>query len=113
MQQEQQPAAGGHPNEMFVRPPPDFLRCGICMEIMRDPVLVCSNHHAYCRGCFAQWEQAANTNCPLCLAPLNEQPPARLARDLIKQLVVHCPHGCKWTGQLQYCGAHLSVCPLG
>ncbi|XP_033475052.2 E3 ubiquitin-protein ligase TRIM35-like [Epinephelus lanceolatus] len=43
-----------------------FLRCHVCSETFRDPVSLSCNH-SFCSSCLQKfWEQAKNTNCPIC-----------------------------------------------
>ncbi|KAJ1404714.1 hypothetical protein B484DRAFT_457230 [Ochromonadaceae sp. CCMP2298] len=104
---------GGYPYDMFVTLPPDDLKCSICMEILRDPVQVCSQQHVYCDCCISQWKTEF-TGCPECRAPFIDMQPARLARNMILQLEVRCPEdeACGWTGQLQDTAAHVAACPF-
>nr|XP_004555857.1 zinc-binding protein A33-like [Maylandia zebra] len=43
-----------------------YLSCHVCSETFKDPVtLICK--HSFCLNCLQQfWEQAKNTNCPIC-----------------------------------------------
>ncbi|KAJ1383072.1 hypothetical protein B484DRAFT_461762, partial [Ochromonadaceae sp. CCMP2298] len=101
----------GYPFHMFVTPPPDELKCSICMKILRDPVQVCGQQHVYCSGCIYHWKEM-NSRCPQCRAPFSLEQPARLARNIILQLRVRCPEACKWTGQLKDLNAHVATCPF-
>ncbi|XP_070759803.1 nuclear factor 7, brain-like [Enoplosus armatus] len=43
-----------------------FLSCHVCSETLRDPVSLSCNH-SFCSSCLQTfWEQAENTNCPIC-----------------------------------------------
>mmetsp|Transcript_15878 Transcript_15878/g.34644 ORF Transcript_15878/g.34644 Transcript_15878/m.34644 type:complete len:392 (+) Transcript_15878:99-1274(+) len=90
-----QPAAeGGYPSSLFSAPPPDDLKCSICMDVLRDPVQVCSEHHTYCRGCINRWKGGGRTTCPECRAPFSKDEPARVLKNIIEKLEVRCSHAC-------------------
>jgi hypothetical protein len=126
MQQDSE-TASGFPCGMFVTPPPDHLKCSICMDVFRnpvqiwDPVQICGCKHTYCRGCITQWK-TNSTSCPLCRGPFGMEEPARDKGDEILELEVQCPHGpgpssqpatsCGWTGPLKDNEAHVAVCPF-
>ncbi|TNN74497.1 Nuclear factor 7, ovary [Liparis tanakae] len=43
-----------------------YLNCHVCSETFRDPVSLSCNH-SFCSCCLEGfWEQAGNTNCPIC-----------------------------------------------
>jgi hypothetical protein len=90
-QQDSQQGEGGYPCDMFVTPPPGDLVCNICTDVLRDPLQVCSEHHTYFRGCITEW-RAKDDSCPECRVPFIDEQPARLARNMILQLTVRCPH---------------------
>mmetsp|Transcript_27534 Transcript_27534/g.62431 ORF Transcript_27534/g.62431 Transcript_27534/m.62431 type:complete len:423 (+) Transcript_27534:41-1309(+) len=98
MQQQEgrQPAPGecGYPCGMFLTAPDLDLTCGICMEVLNDPVLVCGEQHTYCRACIALWKDTKST-CPECRVPISQGKTNRLAKNMIDKLEVRCPHaGC-------------------
>ncbi|CAG0891389.1 unnamed protein product, partial [Cyprideis torosa] len=47
---------------------PSTLKCGICQEIMDDPVMIMPCQHAYCRGCIFEWLDSTKV-CPECREP--------------------------------------------
>jgi len=89
--QEQGSEDGGYPASLFLAPPDADFKCGICMEIMRDPVQICSVHHTYCVGCISRW-RSTKTTCPDCRAPISREEPARILKNMIEKLEVGCPH---------------------
>jgi hypothetical protein len=91
MQQDNQQPADGYPCSMFLAPPDAKYMCGICMDVLRDPVQVCSNHHTYCRGCIAQ-SKSTSTKCPVCREEISREETTREKRDEILLLEVRCPH---------------------
>eukprot|EP00601_Ochromonadales_sp_CCMP2298_P031327 CAMPEP_0173346854 /NCGR_PEP_ID=MMETSP1144-20121109/12797_1 /TAXON_ID=483371 /ORGANISM="non described non described, Strain CCMP2298" /LENGTH=300 /DNA_ID=CAMNT_0014294211 /DNA_START=136 /DNA_END=1034 /DNA_ORIENTATION=- len=109
MEQQEKKSSGGYPTSIFLAPPPDDLKCTICMEVLRDPLQVCSDQHTYCRTCFASWR--SHETCPECRAPFSREEPARIIKNLIDQLDVRCPNACEWTGHLNDCEAHMAACP--
>mmetsp|Transcript_6153 Transcript_6153/g.14143 ORF Transcript_6153/g.14143 Transcript_6153/m.14143 type:complete len:417 (-) Transcript_6153:241-1491(-) len=110
MEQQEKKSSGGYPTSIFLAPPPDDLKCTICMEVLRDPLQVCSDQHTYCRTCFASWR--SHETCPECRAPFSREEPARIIKNLIDQLDVRCPNACEWTGHLNDCEAHMAACPF-
>jgi hypothetical protein len=125
-QPDNQQPTDGYPE--FVEPPPHDLICSICTEVLRDPVLVCCNHHTYCRGCIAL-SMARSNQCPECREEISREEPARKDKNRILLLDVRCPHtgcngggspssvpaatSCGWTGPMKNYEAHVAECPFG
>ena len=42
-----------------------FPRCGICYELIREPVVLPCRHEM-CQECFKRSMETANFNCPIC-----------------------------------------------
>ncbi|KAF8327469.1 uncharacterized protein EI90DRAFT_1797790 [Cantharellus anzutake] len=101
----------GWSEDRFVSPPPAFLVCGACIEILRDPVFICSEFHLVCRGCFH-----ASYHCPICRRVVhhNDRPQMdiNLSR-LIDSLIIRCSswkEGCNWTGSIRVESSHPPNC---
>jgi len=47
----------------------ESLTCGICLEVMTDPMTVCSQGHVYDLECVSDWKKQKNS-CPTCREPL-------------------------------------------
>ncbi|KAJ1382634.1 hypothetical protein B484DRAFT_341999, partial [Ochromonadaceae sp. CCMP2298] len=94
-------------------PPPDRLSCGICSEVLRDPLQVCEDKHIFCRCCIDRWKDICiPTTCPMCRAPLSREEAATKEREEIQLLTVFCPSAsCEWTGPLSDHEAHVAACP--
>ena len=45
------------------------LECGICSEIMHDPVQIAPCMHFNCSGCLSDWYQKSY-ECPTCRMPM-------------------------------------------
>uniref|UniRef100_A0AAZ1Y074 Uncharacterized protein n=1 Tax=Oreochromis aureus TaxID=47969 RepID=A0AAZ1Y074_OREAU len=60
--------------------------CHVCSETLKDPVTLICNH-SFCLNCLQQfWEQAKNTNCPICKRKSSKGDP----RVNFKKLTVVC-----------------------
>eukprot|EP00976_Prorocentrum_cordatum_P115155 1195964-Prorocentrum_minimum.AAC.2 len=54
---------------LFEVPPPADLRCVICWELFRDPVITPCGH-SFCRAC-VDTELNSSGRCPICRRPTN------------------------------------------
>jgi len=119
-------AAAGADSYVYVDPP-QFLRCVICMEVMRNPVSL-SCGHSFCAAC-CHLTLAASRACPVCRqeVPGAPHPNIPLCQALDEQLV-HCrfgvhrgelphpvfeldPHGCTVTLRRFETPSHEKECP--
>lgn len=77
-------------NRRFVDAVPSSFQCGVCLEVMRDPVSGCQEGHCFCLECIKEL-----SNCPMCRAPYdhNSFVKNRPAEDYIQALTVMCKHG--------------------
>ncbi|CAG2113488.1 unnamed protein product [Medioppia subpectinata] len=93
----------------------DELMCGICLQILRSPVVTPCCRHAYCRACMGQW-LAVNSSCPNDRQPLiasELQYPQRLACNLLARLRIGCQfsaYGCPHVLELQCLARHEDCC---
>lgn len=80
---------------MFVAPPPNEILCPICLDIMKDAVIT-PYGHSYCQKCVSKYASTAGL-CPLTRKPLAEDQltPNLLARTIVDEMEVFCPHGIK------------------
>ena len=100
---------GGYGYE-FVSPPPKFLECPICLQILRDPHVISCCGNEFCQVCIERVQKDGKP-CPLC----NEQNfTTMLHKKLVREvnaLVVCCPQkewGCEWEGELGQLQGHLN-----
>lgn len=69
----------------------DF-KCGICLEVFKEPVMILGCDHIYCRGCITVWLKT-DTSCPEDRTPVRESnlvQPTRLIRILHEKLEIRC-----------------------
>ncbi|KAG2220087.1 hypothetical protein INT45_005848 [Circinella minor] len=101
-------------------PFPDLF-CGLCQEILDDPVQVrCPEDHMFCNSCIENYLQQSRT-CPHCLTDLDPSlfQPSKFVQRQIGRLRVRCIYhesGCTWQGILSdthpnECSFELSECP--
>ena len=95
----------------FVTPPPDHLKCSICLLVLNDPHLTsCCGHH-FCYSCITKALQRSSA-CPLCTNPFY----IFRAQNIIRQvnaLPVRCSQksaGCEWLGELSKLSDHFRAC---
>ncbi|KAJ1424127.1 hypothetical protein B484DRAFT_451636 [Ochromonadaceae sp. CCMP2298] len=109
-------AKSGYPCGMLLTPPPDDLKCSLCHEVLRDPVQVCFDQHAFCRSCIALYKTGSrsslssknlpfsdisgtcHTRCPKCQSYMSREDSAKRETNEILQLEVRCLHGCGSNG---------------
>ena len=42
----------GYDDSIFINDPPEYLKCGYCQLVLRDPVMILTCGHKYCAVCF-------------------------------------------------------------
>ncbi len=98
------------PDVEFVDPPPEDLRCPLCLLALHDPTLTSCGHH-FCRACIDR-VIALKRVCPLCN---NDGFHTFLDKNTgrkINALKVNCrlkSRGCQWVGELGRLDCHLDV----
>ncbi|KAI9320601.1 hypothetical protein BX666DRAFT_1909487 [Dichotomocladium elegans] len=106
--------------DLLDEPFPDLI-CGVCQDILEDPVQVhCPEDHIFCKKCISNYMQQ-NTTCPVCLTSLEQSKfqPSKFVQRQIGRLRVRCPYhasGCTWQGFFaddhpKQCGYEICVCP--
>ena len=89
----------GFPDEFFISPILDVLRCSLCGFVMRNPTKSgCSHDHAFCLSCISHILQI-ESKCPSCpeeITRTNELIPIpfTILQSFIDVLQVKCIHGC-------------------
>lgn len=69
----------------------DF-KCGICLEVFKEPVMISVCEHIYCRECITDWLKT-DTSCPEDRTPIQDSDlvqPTRLIRILHEKLEIKC-----------------------
>ncbi|XP_057416953.1 U-box domain-containing protein 8 [Lotus japonicus] len=72
---------------------PDYFKCPISLEIMSDPVILCSGH-TFDRASIKRWLDAGHRTCPITKLPLPETPlliPNHALRSLISNYTLLSP----------------------
>ena len=66
------------------------MECGICCEIMHEPVLLAPCQHLNCGGCLSDWFIKEKV-CPTCRVPLQSVFKSFKHKNLIEMLLDHRP----------------------
>lgn len=72
----------------------DLFVCGICLEILKDPVMIKECEHFYCRDCIDDSIEK-ETYCPEDRKAITKDeliPPNRLFCDLYGKIKIRCRH---------------------
>ena len=109
-----------YPEDIFIEPIAyeEHFRCGICLGILRDPILEIRNHHTFGSHCISLWiaqNKLSEFKCPLCNIEIydDEIIPNVFARKIMDSFKVRCyfhKFGCLWTGRLEELNNHLPLC---
>ncbi|KAL6045526.1 Tripartite motif-containing protein 72 [Balamuthia mandrillaris] len=94
--------------EVFVVPPPEELKCAICFDLLRNPVITKECGHTFCQHCFDR-SFTAKPTCPTCRAPFLSLSasssstsstifspvvnPNRIVKEILDNLLIHCRYG--------------------
>ena len=104
----------GYNCSQFVETPPEYIKCGVCRQVLRDPHLTECCGQNVCRSCI---EQAETTDgpCPLgeCRKPHVRASFNRKCRNDIDECRVYCSskqNGCQWEDKLEKLERHLTEC---
>lgn len=82
----------GYDATRFVQDSLEDFKCGICLDVLKEPVMVRSCEHIFCCECIVNWLKNDNT-CPEDRAPLEETgltEPTRFFRNQYSKLKVFC-----------------------
>ena len=106
--------AGGYICSQFVESPPEYIRCGVCRNVLRDPQLTVCCGRNVCNPCV---EDALRIDgpCPLaeCRRPHVKVSFNRKCRNDIDECRVYCSskkNGCQWVEKLEKLERHLGEC---
>ena len=105
----------GYEDERFQHPVGHTLHCGVCMNVLKDPVMCRRNEHLYCRACITPHLMNSQT-CPTCMEPLTVETlrqASRGIRSLLAELKIRCEfyhRGCREFVELENLESHLRDC---
>ncbi len=108
----------GYDKSRFVnlsQPLNDELTCGICLGILKNPIVVPCCRHTYCYNCIIKWLNN-NTSCPNDRTKLIRSElyhPQRLVLNLLAKLRIHCnfhSKGCDRVLDLECLPMHAMNC---
>ncbi|CAB3994537.1 RING finger 151-like [Paramuricea clavata] len=105
----------GWEDELFQHPVSQTFHCGICMNVLKDPVSCRHNEHLFCRACITIHLMNFQT-CPSCMEPLTveslRQAP-RTVTNLLSELKIRCQFFDRGCGQFVELGdleRHVTDC---
>ncbi|CAG2175107.1 unnamed protein product [Oppiella nova] len=110
--------SGGYDSERFSglqESDIEELSCGICLNIIKAPVIVPCCRQAFCHDCISDW-LTNNNDCPLDRAPLTVdglQKPPRLLETMLGKLKISCDnkdYGCPEVVPLEDLDHHKANC---
>ena len=105
----------GYEDERFQHPVGHTLHCGVCMNVLKDPVMCQGNEHLCCRACIIPYLRISQT-CPTCMEPLTVEtlrPASRGIRRLLAELKIRCEfydRGCGEFIELENLERHVRDC---
>ena len=105
----------GYQDELFQHPVGHTLHCGICLNVLKDPVSCQHNEHLFCRACITVHLMNFQT-CPSCMEPLTVQSLSQAPRavtSLLSELKIRCEffeRGCGQFVELQNLERHVTDC---
>ncbi|KAJ8657723.1 hypothetical protein O0I10_006538 [Lichtheimia ornata] len=88
--------------DLLDEPFPDLF-CGVCQDILEDPVQVhCPEDHIFCSNCINNYTKQQAT-CPVCQIPVDPSKfqSSKFVQRQIGRLRIRCPYhqsGCTWQG---------------
>ena len=100
----------GYSCSLFVEAPPEYIRCGACRNVLRDPQLTECCGRNVCNTCIEE-----GGPCPLaeCRRPHVKVSFNRKCRNDIDERKVYCcsrNNGCQWINKLEKLDNHLTEC---
>ena len=105
----------GYEDELFQHPVGPSSHCGICYNVVKNPVMCCHNEHLFCRACITRHLMNSQT-CPSCLEPLTVDTlsqPSRTVMNLLSELKIRCQffnRGCVKFIELGNLDRHVTDC---
>ena len=100
----------GYSCNLFVELPPDYIKCGVCGNVLRDPHLTECCGRNVCKSCIE-----GGGPCPVaeCRRPYVKASFNRKCRNDIDDRRVYCSsknNGCRWVDRLENLEKHLEEC---
>ncbi|KAI9486738.1 MAG: hypothetical protein EXX96DRAFT_53214 [Benjaminiella poitrasii] len=89
--------------DLLVDEPCPELLCGICSDVLEDPIQVhCPEDHMFCSKCIQEHGEK-DTRCPICLTALDKNTfqLSKFVQRQVSRLRIHCAfsaNGCQWQG---------------
>lgn len=93
----------GYPVDVFLnlkqedKIPHEFICC-VCHDVLKNPRMIASCQHQFCKECVAEWMSTNHRTCPECRVNFNRrdlQPPQRSFMNLMNRLQLPCSfEGC-------------------
>jgi N-acetylneuraminic acid mutarotase len=108
-------AEHGYEDERFSHSVSAHFHCGICYNVLKEPVTCQRNEHYYCRACITEHLKNSPT-CPTCqegLSPETITQAPRILRNCLDELSIRCDNsdrGCQEIVQLAQLQDHVDVC---
>ena len=104
----------GYRCNLFVESPPDYIKCGVCKNVLRNPQLTECCGRNVCHPCIKETIRVDGP-CPLadCRRPQVKVSFNRICRNDIDERMVYCSskeNGCQWTDKLEKLERHLMEC---
>ena len=78
-------------SEGFIRNLVEELECGICCELMHEPVLLNPCQHLNCGGCLSDWFKKEKV-CPTCRVPLQSVFKSFKHNNLVEMVLEYKPN---------------------
>ena len=90
-------AAMGYGSELFLAPIDENLKCGVCLDVLKEPKSVCQEGHTFCADCIKSVTRSDSDfrfRCPICRGKPLEPPFAtnRIVQNMVGALALRCPH---------------------
>ncbi len=108
-------AVDGYEDERFIHAVSTHFHCGICYNVLKEPVTCQRNEHYFCRACITKHLKNSPT-CPTCqekLTPETITQAPRILRNCLDELNIHCDYsdrGCQEIIPLAQLQDHVDEC---
>ena len=105
----------GYADERFSHTVSTHFHCGICYNVLKEPVTCQTNEHYFCRACLIEHLKNSST-CPTCqqgLSPATITEAPQILRNCLDELNIRCDNsdrGCQEILQLAHLQNHVDVC---
>lgn len=106
---------GGYSKELFIdqaQLEQDDLLCLICHDVLKDPTMLNSCDHVFCKVCIDNWRRTGKNTCPADRTQISGTKKApRLYKTLLDRLQMRCAFsGCVTIFKLEEFEAHVKEC---